>query len=334
MMNRKNLALLVFLVIQIAVIALLYRPGKKFVEPVGDLLAELTPEMIERIVLTDDQGKSIILAKEKSGWMAGEERYPVTATKIDSLLNKLDRLKSARLVTRTRGSHARLKVGDEVFVRKVELAVKEGDSKVFFFGASPNYKTIHVRSAGDNEVYLAKDLSSWELQADVDSWWENKYINLPSTEIDAVSLNNANGSFSMKRTADEAWELAGNADSKLSREAVQELLDKAGHISLTKYLGKEEKKEYGLENPAAILTLRNKDKTCIVKIGPKDKEKNVHVVKSDQSPFYVQVAPYVVEHLLKKKSEDLLAAVDTSENQEKENLEIDAFTDAKEKTGS
>lgn len=333
-MNRKNLALLALLVVQIGLIALFYRPGKKTVEPVGDLLADLAPEMIERIVLTDDQGKLIVLAKEKSGWAAGEDSYPVTATKIESLLKKLSRLKSARLVTRTRGSHARLKVSDEVFVRKVELGVKHGDSKIFFLGTSPNYKTIHVRAAGDNEVYLAKDLSSWELQPDVDSWWENKYINLPSTDIDAVSLTNANGSFSIKRVTDDGWELEENAERKLSREAVQELLDKAGHISLTKYLGKEEKKEYGLENPAAVLTLKNKDKTCILKIGPKDKENNIHVVKSDQSPFYVQVTPYVVEHLLNKKASDLLTIVDTSEKQGKEDLDMDVSPNTQKKSAS
>ena len=306
-MNKKNIILLGVLVVQIVIIAFVYRPGKDVVSPGNDFFAGMSMDEVRQVRITDNEMKTISLTQAGDSWTVGKEGYPGDSQKIESILAKLVNLRSTRLVTRTKSSHNRLKIADGIFSRRVELHTADSSGHVLYFGASPNHKTIHVRLEGEDEVYLVKDISEWELQTDVDSWWQTKIVNIPDTDLTAVSLQNSSGSFSLQKDDAGTWRLEGD-ETELSSTAVQEFLDKAGHIRLTTYLGREAKEEYGLSEPEAELTLTTGDKTVRLQIGPLNEEENDHVVKADTLEFYVRTATYVLKPLLDWKQEDFIPA--------------------------
>jgi hypothetical protein len=305
-MNRKNLLLLTILAVQLVLVVLAFRPEPKAESATKKFFPGLVKDGITGLIISDDK-KSVELFTEDGKWYVDRtEKYPADPEKVTELLDKLTALQSTRLVTRTASSHVRLKVAEQIFNRK--LTVLDNDRRMtIFLGTSPSNKTLHVRADGENEVYLVNDFSAWEVQSASASWWRGKYLGLSPDDIKGISLSNNQGSFTLERDADKKWHLAGRQEA-VSEEAAKELLAKVANLSVLKYLGREEKKEYGLQQPAASLVIRLQEggeKT--LRIGPENKDEKNHILKWEASPFYVSAAAYVVEPLLEKKAESLPA---------------------------
>ena len=306
-MTKRNIFLLAILLLQIVLIGYMYRPGKETVAPVVEFFPGIEQDKVNGLIVTDNEQDSITLKKGEQGWTIEPDGYPVNGIKADSLVGKLVSLKSTRLVTRTASSRIRLKVDDEIFEQKIKLLIDDGKSYLIFLGASPGNNTIHVRLAGEDKVFLVKGLSSWEAPTENSAWWENRYVEMTPEELVEVELTNSHGSFKITKDKDNTWKNAeSGADETVSREKAEEFLRRAGMISLTKYLGRDEDESYGLKTPVAELILQSKQKSISLKIGPKDEETDNHVVKASDSPFYVHVGSFVIKDILEKKFEDLL----------------------------
>jgi len=306
-MNKRNIFLLAILLLQIVLIGYMYRPGKETVAPVVEFFPGIEQDRVNGLIVTDNEQDSITLKRGEQGWTIEPEGYPVNGIKADSLVSKLVSLKSTRLVTRTASSRIRLKVDDETFEQKIKLLIDDGKSYLIFLGASPGNNTIHVRMEGEDEVFLVKGLSSWEAPTENSAWWKNRYVEMAPEELVEVEIINSHGSFKIIKDKDNIWKSAeSGADETISREKAEEFLKKAGMISLTKYLGRDEDESYGLKTPVAELVLQSKQKSISLKIGPKDEETDNHVVKASDSPFYVHVGSFVIKDILEKRFEDLL----------------------------
>ena len=306
-MTKRNIFLFILLLLQIVLIGYMYHPGKETVAPVVEFFPGIEQDKVSGLIITDNEQDSITLKRGKQGWTIEPEGYPVNGIKADSLVSKLVSLKSTRLVTRTASSRIRLKVDDETFEQKIKLLIDDGKSYLIFLGASPGNNTIHVRMEGKDEVFLVKGLSSWEAPTENSAWWENRYVEMAPEEPVEVELINSHGSFKIIKDKDNTWKNAeSGADETVSREKTEGFLKKAGMISLTKYLGRDEDESYGLKTPVAELVLQSKQKSISLKIGPKDEETHNHVVKASDSPFYVHVGSYAIKDILEKKFEDLL----------------------------
>ncbi|MEA1935178.1 MAG: DUF4340 domain-containing protein [Thermodesulfobacteriota bacterium] len=306
-MNKRNIFLLAILLLQIVLIGYMYRPGKETVAPVVEFFPGIEQDKVIGLIITDNEQDSITLKKGEQGWTIEPDGYPVNGIKADSLAGKLVSLKSTRLVTRTASSRIRLKVDDETFEQKIKILIDDGKSYLIFLGASPGNNTIHVRMEGEDEVFLVKGLSSWEAPTENSAWWKNRYVEMTPEELVEVELTNSHGSFKITKGKDNTWKnVESGADETVSMEKAEEFLRRAGMISLTKYLGRDEDESYGLKTPVAELILQSKQKSISLKIGPKDEETDNHVVKASDSPFYVRVGSFVIKDILEKKFEDLL----------------------------
>ncbi len=309
-MNRSNVALSVLLVIQLALVGLALRPSTTAPPKEKNFLDGIGKEAVTALEIRDEN-TTLRLEKQDNGWIVkADHDYPADSGKIDKLVAKLVGLASNRLVARTPASHVRLKVADEVFNRKLTVTAGE-QSQTLFFGSSPSYKTLHVRLAGEEEVYLVKDLSVWELQTTKESWWTTRYLDVNTADLARLELENRAGKLVLERDkdAESPWRLASAPDKTLDPQAVEDLLNAACRLNLLSYLGTEDSDTYGLDKPAITLRLATKEgRSVTVRIGPKRKDENDHVAKREDSPFYVSVAAYAVEKLLDKKAENLVAA--------------------------
>ncbi|MEW6429387.1 MAG: DUF4340 domain-containing protein [Thermodesulfobacteriota bacterium] len=305
-MNRKNILLAAVLVLQLVLVVLALRPqsaktvGPKIFFP--DLAADKVNQLIIR-----QADKSITLTKNQDGWrIDGEESYPADPDKVKALVDKLTAMKANQVVARSASSHAQLKVADEVNNRKVEIRGEDGTAATLLFGTAPSHNTIHARLAAEEETYLVKGLSEYEMQPGRESWWRTTYVDLKDDDLVSLAITNGHGSFTLvKEDGGKEWQLQGE-DGALLQEAVAGLVDKAGHLPLLTYLGSEDKKEYGLDKPAATLTLTSRDKgTVTVRLGGLNKDENNHVAKADDSPYFVTVASYAAEPLISARAATL-----------------------------
>ena len=305
-MNRKNLLLLTIFAVQLVLVVLAFRPEPKAASTTKDFFPGLVKDTITGLIISDDKKTAELFTEDGKWYVDKTEKYPADPEKVTDLLDKLTALQSTRLVTRTASSHVRLKVAEQIFNRKITVLAKDRQMTIFL-GTSPSNKTMHVRADGENEVYLVNDFTPWEVQSASESWWRGKYLGVTPDDIKGVTLTNSQGSFTLDRDADKKWRLAGRQES-VSEEAASGLIGKVAKLNVLKYLGREDKKEYGLEKPLATVVVSLQDgRSQTLRIGPKNKDENNHVVKSDASPFYVSVAAYAVEPIVNAKPENLLA---------------------------
>jgi len=327
-MSKRTILLTILLIIQVLVIAVVYndtatdRPNG----PAGPLLAGLGPELVTGLTISAAPGPAITLARTDLGWVitSGDD-YPADQARVEAFLAKIVALQSARLVTRTKASHRQLRVAAEDYDRKIELLTADNSTKTIYLGTAASYKNIHVRLAPANEVHLVKGLSAWEAPVEEDAWWQDLYIDIAPEELAAVELHNPHGTFRLQRQDRDQWLLQALTGEKVTTEQllaeapITDFLKQAGHISLSGYLGRQEKKEFGLDQPIARLNLqisaKGHDKDfadplnyVTIKIGPQDEESGLHTVKATTSPFYVQTGIYAIQDLLDMKFADLAAA--------------------------
>ena len=295
-MSKKNTILLVVLIIQLAIIGFVYRPGQQQVAQATSFF-DFQVSQISGLTIADDEGKTISLAKQGESWLVGEQKYPADQETILAILKKISEAKSTRLVTRTRSSHVRLKVAEEVFNRKLTINLGEADLVVFYLGTSPNSKTIHFRLNGSNDVYVVKDLSTWELQADQDSWWQTKYIDMGMADLTGLRLKNSGGVIAMTKV-DQDWGLAGSVPTgmNVSQDKVESVVESVRKITITEYLGKTVPQDLG--EPMARIDYSAGDRLVGLDIWPATEEGGDHVVKGSDQAFYAKVASYAVKEAM------------------------------------
>jgi hypothetical protein len=128
----------------------------------------------------------------------------------------------------------------------------------------------------------------------------------------ALTVENANGSLDLRQIGETGWMLADQADDEtLDQSTVTSLANRAAYITLLEPLGREEKPEYGLSNPSAVVTIRThseegEDQTYTLWVGAQDAEDNSYVIRSSESPYYVRVSEYSVQDLVEYTRDDLM----------------------------
>ena len=284
------------------------------------LLSEIKVDDITSLSIRDDKGATIKLAKQGTGaaaWVlpdAGD--YPVDATKVTPVLTKLAGLRADRPIAQTAASYKQLQVADDTFARRLEIGTSGGASRTLLIGTSAGGQASHVRVGGQDGVYLARDLASYELSTDPAAWIDTAYVKMASADVLGFTLANANGQSSFTKDDKGAWTLDGlAAGEQLDAAKVTALLDQVTALRLTRPLGKTEDPAYGLTQPLALFTLKAKSgdatKTVTLAVGAKDAAGDSYAVKLSESPYYVRVAGYGVQDLVEKKRADFLQAPPT-----------------------
>lgn len=312
-MNRLNQILVVLLVLQLVLAAIILIPRPA---PAGEgesLYPDLEAGRIVGLTITGPGGETLQLAKHEGNWVLPEaDDYPVQADKVPPVLDKLVALKADRLVTETTGSHKRLKVAGDDFERLVEFELDDGSRYQLYVGTSPSYGATHVRAEGQDEVYLTSELSLQDLGATASTWVDRAYLDLPEDQLMALTVENENGTLDLRNVGVAGWMLTDQAeDETLDQATVTSLANRAAYITLLRPLGREDKPEYGMANPSAVVTIRTHsddegDKTYTLWVGAQDAEDKSYVIRSSESPYYVRVSEYSVQDLVNYTRDDLI----------------------------
>lgn len=312
-MKRHNQILIGVLVLQIALGVFVFWPKSTGAVESEPLFSELEVSDIFALAIADAEGNSVRLEKVDGDWvMPGADNYPAQVDKITPFLEKLIELTTDRLVTRTDASHARLQVAADDFVRRVEIVTTDGEKHTVYLGSSPRYGALHFRMKGQDEAYLTSDLTTWEANAEASAWVDAAYVSFPQADVYRMRLENANGSFEFEKGGDGTWTMTDLADDEtLDQTQVTALLRRVASVNLTRPLGKEEQPAYGLDEPNAVAVLETMTDTLTLRVGAKVDEGGGYVVKSSQSPYYVEVAESAVAALVENEREAFLQQPDS-----------------------
>ena len=311
-MNKLNRILAAVLAVQVVLAAVVLWPRPSASGSGEPLLPDVTPEKVVAVTIRDGAGQHITLARSGEGWVMPEaDDYPVREKTVPSLLDKIAQVKAERLVTRTANSHRRLRVAEDDYKRLIELELDDGSVHRLYLGTSPGYNATHVRAEGEDAVYLTSALSVQDAEAEARGWVETTYLEIPKDQIIALHLENANGVIDLEKEGD-AWALTDLAPGEtLDQNKAASLVSQAYYTTMLEPLGKEEKAEYGMGDPSAVLIVRTRDEagaenTYTLRIGAHDAARDSYVVISSESPYYVRVGAFAVREFVEQERSDLL----------------------------
>jgi len=314
-MTRLNQVLAGLLAAQLILIAVLFWPRPAGGEVGEPLFPGMEADDVVALTVTGSDGQSVKLARTEGRWVLPEAGdYPVLEENVTSLLQAVVGLEAERRVTQTSGSHARLQVADDEFNRRVEIELADGIRHVLFLGSSPSYGALHVRAGGQDDVYLTSALTAEDAGVDATAWVEPIYFSVPAQEVVSLTLENANGTFRFTKEGEE-WAMDGLAgEESFDASRFQTVLSRVTSISLLAPLGREELAEYGMDAPAAVVSIEtggDANETYVLTVGAQDAEDNSYVVKSSESPHYVRVLEYAVSDLITRARDAFLMATPT-----------------------
>ncbi|MCC6453784.1 MAG: DUF4340 domain-containing protein [Caldilineaceae bacterium] len=330
--SRTNLILLVILLAQVAVTAFVFWPRASATVTGTPLLAGVNADEVTALTITDDNDRSVSFTKTDGVWtLADTEGYPANSDKISQTLTKLVAMTADRLVTRTPGSHGRLQVADDDYLRKVDITTPSG-VQTLYLGSSTGASATHVRAAGQDATYLTNEIATWELDTLPTTWINVAYFKVPKEKITEVTLQNANGTFTFVHDNEnpEEWTLAdATADEPIASANINTLIDRIATLNLHTVLGKSESPEYGLSEPLATLTVSTsavltettgaEAGTTTLLVGAKDDETNTYILKSSGSEFYVRLAAFTGDEFVNKQRSDFMIQGDAATENAPEN---------------
>jgi hypothetical protein len=331
-MTRVNRLLLLALVAQIAILLVIQlmptgpRPDKprKLFGP-----ERLSPATVTRLRIVGQEKKIVELEKRGSSWvLKSAGGYPALGNKVTDLLGKLPTLIGGQPVAEKALHHRALEVAAESFQREITISQPGKADLVFYLGSAAGLKDVHLRFAGEEAVYVVKDLSAWDAGTSAADWVSTEYFKVERDRVVALEIQNAEGELKLSKGADGKWVLADLEEgAKLKESEVDSLLGSACSVALQEPVGEREEARFGLDKPAATLTLvteaqREKEEKGkkeesagasppaaertqhVLRIGVK--EGDAYYARSSGSRFVVRLGSWAAETLLKKKAADLV----------------------------
>jgi hypothetical protein len=168
-------------------------------------------------------------------------------------------------------------------------------------------------------VYLASGLTSSDVSVRAASWIDTDYLTVAQDQVVALTLENANGTFSFVKDEAGTWSMAGLAvEETLDEGSVSGLVSRSATIRMIEPLGREARSEYGLDDPSAVLTVQTLDAdgashTHTLYVGARDEERDAYYLKSAENPYYVRVSSYTARDWVEKTREGFLVIPPTPE---------------------
>ena len=318
-MSRDNAILAGVLILQIALVILLFRPGPKAATQGEPLFPGLKPNQIVRLVVVTAGNSQIDIARVDRAWVLPQaDNYPVSRETVISLINKIISLKSDRLITRTVDSHGRLKVAKREFERLIEVHQNDGTTHRLYVGTAPSVHAAHVRADDQPAVYLALGFSAVDAPVAVSDWIDQVYFSVPLQSVASFVLENVNGRFEFDKGDGDSWTLKDmGVGEELDQVAVGRLLSLVAPLRMVRPLGKQVMDNYELNMPRASLIVHVgggevDSQSYELRVGSQDDVDDTFVVSSSESPYFVRVEPLSVQIFVETTLEDLVVRKSSS----------------------
>lgn len=319
MMERRNLILSGILVLQIALIAVLFWPQDRSNAAVSMLLNNVSESSLSALTV-ESPTERVDLSKSDDGWVATNYGdYPVDSLKISELISTVVGIDTGRLVAQTASSHNQLQVSDSQFAKKLTFTGSDGNSQTLYIGTSPSTRTTNVRLGGQDQVYLTSEVTGSEIRTDVGGWIALTYLQVPTADVQAVTIENANGTLAFTRVNTDTWTLADlSEDETFNNNNFSTILTRLGTLNMIAPVGRDEQPEFGLDQPSATVTIETQPatgepETITLVIGARDEGGTNYYAKASNSEYYVKIASFTGDQFVNDTRDRYLQAPPTPE---------------------
>jgi len=306
-MNRMTKILLVALVIQAGLVVVMWTTRSSAPqdesEPVVAGLAVKDVTGYTLVAKAADKEQTVELAKKGDAWVvSGADDFPADTQKVEEILDKVVKARRSAPIASNKANHNALDVGERDFSRRLTLKTAEATHTLIIGSAKGN--SVHVRQADQDDVYLARGLSAFELKDTITQYVETKYVEVEAP--DSVKVTNNKGTVTLLKV-DGRWTVPElPADAPVDTAAAEALVNSARSLRLVTPIGKTVKPEYALGGgDGATVEVRKGEVVTRYQIGGLAPDTN-RFAKSDQNEWVVTVAPFAIASLLDQTPDKLI----------------------------
>lgn len=183
---RTHKILVALLLVQLVLFSVLNMEGPSMqADAKQDLLMQL--DDVDKITITGERG-SVVLRKQREGWILGGSYFPADQGNVEALLIKLGAMKHGLPVTTTKEAVERFKVAEDHFERRIVLSQDNADVATLYLGTSPGARRIHLRKAGSDAVY-AVTFGLYDASEDRNAWIDKQLLRLDAEAITALHVD-------------------------------------------------------------------------------------------------------------------------------------------------
>ncbi len=311
-MNRRNQILGGLLLVQLLLVAVVFWPGSGANATTAALFPAIGVDEIQTLTIHEGEAQ-IQVARSDGGWvLPAADDFPVTELKARDTISQVLEIDTRRLVADNTSSHPRLQVTEADAQRRIVLETSDGEALTLLVGTSPSFRSTNVRRGDSDAVYLTSSVQATDLSTDYASWIDTTYLAIPQEEIQGVTIENAQGTLTFTEVSTDTWTLTDlAADETFNQNNFRPLLTRFSGLNMVRPLGKAVQPEYGMETPAATVTIEHQSsdgttESTTVTIGAEPLESGNYVVKSSASAYYVEIAAFSVENILNRGRADYL----------------------------
>lgn len=262
-MKRTQTVLAGLLLVQVLLILLTRSPftGASTGVEARPLLPELAGATAVQLQIDGVDDSRVTLVHGDQGWVLEEMgRYPVDGSKVDQLLANLEGLEVRRPVVESSRYHESFGVTDETNEGRLRVWDEPTtEPRVdLVLGTSSNYRTLHVRPAGGDEVYEIRGLSAYDIRADAGAWVEKQLVDVPEEQLVGLRVVNEGGAFELA-LRDGSWQIvepASSAGVALDEERVASLLEAARSVRIADPVDPADPAVAALNHAATTITVR------------------------------------------------------------------------------
>jgi hypothetical protein len=311
-MKPLTKVLLAGLGVQVLLVAATWWPRDSATVPARAIVT-LDGATIDRIEIarSGEDAELLALVKGGDGWtIASSAGYPAQADKVQELIDSLVAIQVRRPMATKAVNHDALKVGDKEFGKKLTLNAGEKKTSLVIGAASNN--SVHVRLAGEDEVYEARGLSEWTVKDRASSYWKAEVVDLDVDQAVGITLQVRDRPPVILGKGEGGWtyDVEVPAGVLIDPDKVTRLAEAACKLRMREPMGQESKPEYGLDSPAAQVhvTTQVDDATETFTYTLGNTVDGKVYLRTEGSPWIVTVSEYSAKTLLEASQESLVIA--------------------------
>lgn len=186
-MNRFNQILVAVLAIQVVIAGGFYfGSSSPTAEQVQMALIEGDTNQIDHITISEGNEELVTLQKIDGQWKLNDYfLMPAVQSKVSNILSTLKSTNTSWPVATTKSSQERFEVADDHYQKKIVLSHDDKTLQTLYLGTSPGFRQIHIRRAGEDEIYAVK-LNSFDFPVQNTAWLDKTLLQ-PKADITRLS---------------------------------------------------------------------------------------------------------------------------------------------------
>ena len=198
-MNRIIVPLLLILLIQCALVGLVYWPQSATgpgLEP--EALATAPPDKVDEIHIGDQYDNEVVLRRVEERWLLpGLNNLPADGALVDTLLSGLLGADPGWPVAESAAAGQRFQVADYHYQRRLSLLRRGKTLDTVYLGTAPAFRKVHARNDASNAIH-AIQFNIHDAPARDDAWLDPRLIQVRSPltiAADAYSVHWQDGTW-------------------------------------------------------------------------------------------------------------------------------------------